>query len=60
MTRIPLSRDNQILGSRRPDASCRTSMAKVGKDNDQKTSGCEAIRFTIPKSGQIASEYVRI
>ncbi len=41
------------------DAQCLHNPAKVGKDNDNKPGGCDAIHITVPSSGAITADYNR-
>ena len=49
----------KVLETDSNDAQCLHNPAKVGKDNDNKPGGCDAIRITVPSSGTITADYNR-
>jgi beta-lactamase superfamily II metal-dependent hydrolase len=49
----------QLFETYTNDAQCRSSVAKIGSDNDGKPGGCDAVRIRISGQGQISANYNR-
>lgn len=41
------------------DDACKTSLAKIGPDNDRKPGGCDNVRIVIAPDGTITADYFR-